>query len=169
MKSLGLGGSCHWCTEGVFSSLIGVFEVEQGWISSLAPDDDLSEGIVLKYDSAVINIAQLVAVHLHSHSCTSEHSMRRKYRSAVYYTDGEQRDEIRSSLEAGQKEFSLAIITRDLPLVHFKLNEEEFLDYYHRNPDKPFCRTYVKPKLRKIMARYPEIMDAQQTAHIAAE
>jgi peptide methionine sulfoxide reductase MsrA len=29
-SKIGLGGGCHWCTEGVFESLIGVTKVNQG-------------------------------------------------------------------------------------------------------------------------------------------
>ena len=33
-EKIGIGGSCHWCTEAIFQSLIGVEEVLQGWIHS---------------------------------------------------------------------------------------------------------------------------------------
>ncbi len=44
---LGLGGGCHWCTEAIFSSLIGINKVQQGWLASHAPANNLSEGILL--------------------------------------------------------------------------------------------------------------------------
>jgi peptide methionine sulfoxide reductase MsrA len=31
---IGLGGGCHWCTEGGFESLIGIKVVNQGYIPS---------------------------------------------------------------------------------------------------------------------------------------
>ena len=34
LRKLGLGGGCHWCTEAVFQSLVGVERVRQGFITS---------------------------------------------------------------------------------------------------------------------------------------
>jgi peptide-methionine (S)-S-oxide reductase len=34
INRIGFGGGCHWCTEAVFQSLIGVEKVEQGFIAS---------------------------------------------------------------------------------------------------------------------------------------
>ncbi|WP_410479487.1 peptide-methionine (S)-S-oxide reductase [Pedobacter agri] len=42
-KTIGFGGSCHWCTEAIFQSLIGVEKVDQGWIGSKRPNQELSE------------------------------------------------------------------------------------------------------------------------------
>jgi len=81
---VGLGGSCHWCTEAIFLSLRGVVKVEQGWLASVNDDDWFSEGIIVTFEPAIISLADLIAVHLHTHSCTANHSMRQKYRSAVY-------------------------------------------------------------------------------------
>ncbi|WP_211220714.1 peptide-methionine (S)-S-oxide reductase [Dyadobacter beijingensis] len=34
LEKIGLGGSCHWCTDAIFQSLRGVLHVSQGWIAS---------------------------------------------------------------------------------------------------------------------------------------
>ena len=82
MTKIGFGGSCHWCTEAIFQSLRGVREVLQGCIAT--DGDDFSEAVIVAFDENEIALNDLVAVHLATHSCTSEHSMRRKYRSVVY-------------------------------------------------------------------------------------
>lgn len=83
-QKVGLGGSCHWCTEAMFQALKGVHLVEQGWIASCAPHTAFSEAVVVHFNEAIISLEDLVRVHLHTHSCTANHSMRAKYRSAVY-------------------------------------------------------------------------------------
>ena len=85
VETIGFGGSCHWCTEAIFQSLIGVETVQQGWISSKPPNETLSEAVLVSFNPNQISIEILIEVHLLTHSCTSEHSMRGKYRSAVYY------------------------------------------------------------------------------------
>ena len=83
IDSIGLGGGCHWCTEAVFLNLKGVVRVEQGWISASGAVE-FSEAVLVHFNPEKISIKDLIAVHLHTHKSTSSHSMRSKYRSAVY-------------------------------------------------------------------------------------
>ena len=78
LEKIGFGGGCHWCTEAYFQSLKGVEKVEQGWISSSAPDDAFSEAVIVYYNPAVIPLNILIAVHLHTHASTKNHSFLKK-------------------------------------------------------------------------------------------
>lgn len=145
MTKVGFGGSCHWCTEAIFQSLVGVREVLQGWI-------DGSEAVIVGFDEKDISLATLIEIHLATHSCTSAHSMRRKYRSAVYTNElGEMAQGIIDDL---QKDYEQPIITRVLPLGEFRLNEPRYLNYYYSDPQKPFCENIVKPKLQVLLERF---------------
>ncbi len=166
MQKLGLGGGCHWCTEGIFSSVVGVHNVQQGWIASTAPHDSLSEAILLEFDTSTISLETLIAMHLHSHSATHEHSMRHKYRSAVYVFSEAQAQAAQSAIEAAQPDFEAPIITKVLTFDRFEGNSEEFLNYYHSNPDKPFCTTYIAPKLRALMQQFGKQLNADKVAHL---
>lgn len=154
MTTIGFGGSCHWCTEAIFQSLRGVLEVQQGWISSEGTADFFSEAVIVNFDPKIISEATLIAVHLHTHSCTSNHSMRTKYRSAVYVFCEEQAMATRQAIRNLQKEFESPIITEVLPFRKFTLNREDYLNYYRRNPEKPFCRNFINPKLKLLMERF---------------
>jgi peptide methionine sulfoxide reductase MsrA len=66
-SKIGLGGGCHWCTEGVFESLLGVTCVNQGWIASNGENSDYSEAVEVYFDPAVISLADLIEIHLHTH------------------------------------------------------------------------------------------------------
>ena len=163
MQRVGLGGSCFWCTEGIFRSVIGVFDVQQGWISASPPNEPFSEAILFNFDPAVIALHDLIAIHLHSHSCTSAHSMRKKYRSAIYVFDEAQKIESQAVIKELQMEFEDKILTDVLDFAEFKLNIKEQQDYYHKNQDLPFCRTYIEPKLRSLMERYSGLFDSEKT------
>jgi len=54
MIQIGLGGGCHWCTEGVFQSLVGIEEVKQGWIASVDDNSSFSESVLVTFDPAVV-------------------------------------------------------------------------------------------------------------------
>jgi peptide-methionine (S)-S-oxide reductase len=87
-SKVGLGGGCHWCTEGIFESLIGIKAVNQGWIASIDNNAELSEAIEVYFDPSMITLKTLIEIHLHTHASTVNHSIRQKYRSAIYtYND----------------------------------------------------------------------------------
>lgn len=166
MIRLGLGGSCHWCTEGIFSSVVGVVQVQQGWIGSQSPDEQLSEAILLEFDPKIVDLDTLIAIHLHSHSATRWHSMRHKYRSAVYVFDQVQKEAASHAITSLKHEFDEPIITQVLFHDRFVLNREELLDYYHSDPDRPFCKNYISPKLKALMKRYTAAFDQEKLAHL---
>jgi len=154
INEIGFGGGCHWCTEAIFQSLRGVKKVDQGWIRSHPPYDTYSEAARIQYDPEIISLATLIEIHLLTHSSTSNHPLREKYRSAIYTLDEDSKIkslEILNDLKASDKK---DYITRVLPMVEFKLNEEQFLDYYKNQPDAPFCKRYIHPKLKKLRAEY---------------
>lgn len=153
---IGFGGGCHWCTEAVFQELRGVKNVRQGWISSTARNHNPSEAIMLEFDPSVISLQVLVTIHLLTHASTSAHSMRGKYRSAIYFTNLDQEKEVIQLLKTLQREFDKRLVTQCLPLIEFKLNEETFLNYYQKRPQAPFCKRYISPKLELIRSEFSD-------------
>lgn len=153
INKIGLGGSCHWCTEAIFQSLKGVHRVEQGWISA-KESPALSEAVIVHFDPNQINLKILIEIHLRTHSATSNHSLRTKYRSAVYVFDAIQHTESILILTELQPQFDKPLITQVLYFDSFKLNSENYLDYYYRNPEKPFCKNVIDPKLKVLRAQF---------------
>lgn len=150
MHKIGLGGGCHWCTEGVFASLKGINKVEQGWLCSTSPHERFSEGIIVHFDPNIINIEILVTIHLETHAATNEHSFRKKYRSAVYTYGEQQKNLVETIIQKLQNDYEDDIITLVLPFDSFKENTEQFSNYYFSKPEAPFCRNYITPKLKKL-------------------
>ena len=156
MKKIAFGGGCHWCTEAVFQSIQGVVRVDQGWVSSVAPHNNFSEAVVVHYDPNEISLKTLIEIHLLTHSSSSQHVMRNKYRSAIYYFDEETMDQSRQILNMLIQKDQKLYITMVLPMVEFKLNQESYLDYFRRQPEAPFCRTYIVPKLKKLKKEFKD-------------
>ena len=158
MEQIGFGGSCHWCTEAIFQSLRGVIEVRQGWIASTGEAAGFSEAVLVAFNPQVISLAILIEVHLRSHSCTSEHSLRAKYRSAIYTFNSQQENAAQQIINELQSEFDQLIITKVLPFDQFRLNQEKYLNYYYNDPNKPFCQNIVSPKLNALRRRFGDVM-----------
>lgn len=151
---IGLGGGCHWCTEAVFQALAGVSRVEQGFIQSAPPEDSWSEAVIVTFDPATTPLEVLLEIHLRTHSATSHHKMRGKYRSAVYVYDagtGVRAGKILRELQHG---FEEPLVTRVLSLAAFRASDVRFKNYYLNGPERPFCRTYIDPKLTMLRRDY---------------
>jgi peptide-methionine (S)-S-oxide reductase len=165
MQKIGFGGSCHWCTEAIFRSLKGVTTVEQGWIASNGDNNTPSEAVVVTFGETT-SLETLIAIHLHTHSCTANHDIRSKYRSAVYTFIDDQAIEANKALKDLQVDFAQPIITQVLPFQSFRLNEENYLDYYYKDPSKPFCQNIVNPKLKELLARFKDEIHPARQAHL---
>jgi len=161
LKKVGFGGGCHWCTEAVFQSLHGVCKVAQGFIAQRGEDPSFSEAVITTFNSTIIDLKTLIEVHLHTHKSTSAHSMRTKYRSAIYVYDEATYTLATQYLKELQTEFHQKIITQVYFFDAFKYSNEQFHNYYYTNPKKPFCETYISPKLKLLLSKFK--------AHVAIE
>lgn len=156
MEKIALGGGCHWCTEAVFQKIKGVHHVDQGFVSSYGDAKDFSEGVVIFFDPAITQLQTLIRVHLKTHSSTSNHTRRDKYRSAIYYYSEAQEQEANRILKDLSHEYPGDIITKVLPFRKFEPSVKKFHNYYINDPDKPFCRRYIEPKLEIIRKKFRE-------------
>lgn len=159
LDKIALGGGCHWCTEAVFQSLIGVKLVEQGFVASTEVESSFSEAVVVHYNPHLISLEVLIEIHLHTHKSTSDHSMRSKYRSAIYtYTKAQaiQTKQILASLKSG---FEEELVTKVYPFISFKPSETQFVNYYIKNPNKPFCENYIQPKLQLLLQKFSDAVN----------
>ncbi len=151
---IGFGGGCHWCTEAVFGSIEAVIEVRQGFIRSHSPDDQYSEAVLIDFDERQISIDVLLEIHLRTHASSSAHSMRDKYRSAVYVNDSAMAARCLELLTTLQAQFEKPLVTQVLDMVHFKTSAELYKNYYTSDPERPFCVTYIEPKLALLQREY---------------
>ena len=166
ISTLALGGSCHWCTEALFQSLKGVEKVEQGYVASTEENSTFSEAVIVHYNSKVISLKELIEIHLHTHKSTSNHAMRNKYRSAVYTFSDVQKNDATNIIDGFQKSFNYKIITQVIAFVSFKPSQKQAKNYYFNNPDKPFCKTYINPKLRQLLSKFSKHVKSKKVSHL---
>ena len=148
---IAFGGGCHWCTEAVFQSLNGVIKVEQGFVASTEQNSSFSEAVIVHFIPETITLQTLIEIHLRTHKSTSAHSMRDKYRSAIYSFSDVQNLEAENLLKDFQPEFEHQLITKVFPFSEFKASREAIQNYYQKNPKKPFCERFINPKLRLLL------------------
>ena len=166
LTKIGFGGGSHWCTEAVFQALKGVEKVEQGWIASQDEATAFSEAVIVHFDASQISLRILLEINLRTHKSTSEHSLRTKYRSAIYYFNAEQHNILKQLLNEFQSEFDHQLITQLLPYQKFKASDSTFENYYFKNPKKPFCTSYIDPKLYLLRSTFDKYTKNEKLEHL---
>lgn len=161
---IGLGGGCHWCTEAVFQAIRGISQVDQGFVRSDPPEDAWSEAVLVTFDPVELPLEALIEIHLRTHSATSRHKLRGKYRSAVYVFDAGTGVKVGRILRALQHGFDAPLVTSVMTLADFRLSDERFLNYYARGPERPFCKTYIDPKLALLRQEFAAVLRERQGA-----
>ena len=165
-NKVAVGGGCHWCTEAVFQSLKGVLKVEQGWVSSTKEHKAFSEGVIIHFDANVISLSKIIEIHLHTHKSTSDHSLRYKYRSGIYVYSEEQFAEVTLIMKSFQEEFENKLITQVYSFESFKPSRDQILNYYFKDPEKPFCKTFIGPKLKLLLHKFSKHVNLKKAAHL---
>ena len=175
-----LAGGCFWCTEAVFRDVIGVTEVESGYIGGTtanptykqvcAGDTGHAEAIRVTYDPTVISYAEVLDVFLGTHDPTQlnrqGNDIGTQYRSAIYYHSPEQRDTASAIIAelTAEKAFADPIVTEITEAGPFYLAEPYHQEYYARNPGQGYCQFVVAPKLAKFRKHFAEKSKAAASA-----
>jgi len=167
-----LAGGCFWCLEAVFEQLRGVTKVQSGYAGGHVPNPSYeavctgmtghAEVVQVAFDPAVISYRDLLGVFFTLHDPTTLNAqggdVGTQYRSAIFYHDDEQRrvaEEVVRELEA-EHVFDDPIVTEIVPLTAFYPAEEYHREYYRRNPNQPYCRAVIAPKVAKLRSKYLE-------------
>lgn len=163
---IAFGGGCHWCTEAVFQSLKGVEKVEQGFVGSDKENTSFSEAVVVHFDKKRISTKTLIQIHLLTHKSISDHSMREKYRSAIYTFSETQNRDTKVLLANFQEEFNYGLITKVLNFHEFMPSRESISNYYFNNPEKPFCQNFIDPKLKMLIQKFSKFVNHDKVDHL---
>jgi peptide-methionine (S)-S-oxide reductase len=95
--------------------------------------------------------------------------MRGKYRSAIYAYDDIQFKQALDSLNVLRADFDEALITQVYPFKSFKHNKIGLTGYFYSAPDRPFCKTYIQPKLKLLLSRFNRHVDQDKMAEVGLE
>ena len=62
--------------------------------------------------------------------------------------------------------FENKIITQILSFQQFKPSSKEFQNYYQSNPEKPFCKNYINPKLKFLLQKFSSKIDKRKVSYL---
>ena len=163
-----LGGGCFWCTEAVFSMFDGVIKTAVGYSGGSTKNptyETICEGntnhaevLEIEYDPKIMPLEKLLDIFFTMHDPTTLNrqgaDVGTQYRSAIYYTNEEQRKTSMDFINKIQTQFQNKITTEVKPLEVFYTAEEYHQKYYENNKNQPYCSVVIKQKIDKVRKKY---------------
>ena len=172
-----LAGGCFWCLEAVFDELKGVVSVESGYSGGHVADPSYravctgmtghAEVVQVTFDPEMLAFADLLRVFFSIHDPTTLNRQGAdagtQYRSAIFYHDGEQKriaEEVIKEI-SDAKLYADPIVTEVAPFDEFYMAEGYHQEYYANNPNQPYCRVVIQPKVAKFRKHYMDRLKKQ--------
>jgi len=165
-----LAGGCFWCLEAVFDDLKGVHDVVSGYSGGTIPDPSYeqvcagttghAEVIQITFDPSVLSFREILEVFFSIHDPTTLNRQGQdvgtQYRSAIFHHTPEQKataEQVIAELDASGI-WCAPIVTEVAPFTAFYPAEEYHQEYFRRNPNQPYCRMIVAPKVAKVRKQH---------------
>jgi len=160
-----VAGGCFWCTEAVFRGVIGVSEVESGYIGGSMPNPDYrsvcsgttghAEAILIRFDPALISYGDLLDVFMATHDPTQlnrqGNDVGTQYRSAIFPLDDAQRAEAQAAIARAQEEHGGRVVTTIEGPAQWYPAEDYHQEYWEGEGQRnPYCLAVIPPKLAKL-------------------
>ncbi|MBI4344427.1 MAG: peptide-methionine (S)-S-oxide reductase MsrA, partial [Euryarchaeota archaeon] len=119
-----------------------------------------AEVVQITFDPAVVSFRELLQVFFTIHDPTTPDrqgaDIGTQYRSAVFFHSPEQQQVAQSVIAdmTAQKVWDAPIVTAVRPFTTFYPAEEDHHGYFRRNPDNPYCRAVIAPKVAEFRRQY---------------
>lgn len=165
-----LATGCFWCSEAIFSRLLGVRSVLPGYSGGRADNpsyEDVCSGSTghaeaaqIEFDPKIISFEKLLDVFWHTHDPTTLNrqgaDVGTQYRSAIFYHDERQREIAESSKKEIEQSgtYEDNIVTEIVPFKNFFVAEDYHKKYYETHKDAQYCRFVIEPKVRKMLKQF---------------
>ena len=165
-KKAVFGEGCFWCTEALFTQLKGVKKAVSGYAGGKIANPTYREvcsGLTghaecteITYDPQEISFPELLKVFWSTHDPTTLNrqgaDVGTQYRSVIFYTDEEQKNEAEDYKIRLEKEkiWDKPIVTEIVKFDKFYPAEDYHQEYYEHNPEQSYCRLVITPKIEKF-------------------
>lgn len=156
-------GGCFWCTEVVFRQVDGVLAVTPGYMGGhkvnpryeevCSGKTGHAEAVRVVFDPSLVSFEALLEIFWQAHDPTQLNrqgaDVGTQYRSAIFYTTPAQEQTARVS-KGRLLERGVHVVTEIAMAGPFYEAEAYHHNYFERNPDVPYCRWVIAPKLKKL-------------------
>lgn len=174
LEAATFGAGCFWCVEAVFQQLKGVKSVTSGYSGGhvknpayrevTSGNTGHAEAVQIKFDPEQISFRQLLEVFWKTHDPTTLNrqgpDIGPQYRSVIFYHNDEQKriaEESKNEMDRSGY-YNNPIVTEIEPFTNFYVAEDYHQDYYESNPNQPYCRIWIDPKMKKLQEQFGQYL-----------
>ncbi|MFC5928482.1 peptide-methionine (S)-S-oxide reductase [Cryobacterium melibiosiphilum] len=172
MQTFVIAGGCFWCLDAVYRVLRGVSDVVSGYTGGATPNPDYesvctgrtghAEAVAVTFDPEVIPASVILDVFFTLHDPTQLNrqgaDVGTQYRSAMFYTDDEQKQLFETARTRATEWWGAGIVTTIEPLNVYHDAEDYHQDFFAKNPGQGYCMAVALPKVNKIRKSYSEYL-----------
>ncbi len=166
-----IAGGCFWCTEAVFRDVIGVSEVESGYIGGQTDNPTYreictgttghAEAIRVTFAPETISLAEILDVFMGTHDPTQlnrqGNDIGTQYRSAIFPLDDEQRREAEAAITRANAEHGGRVVTTIEGPATWYPAEDYHQEYWEGEGQRnPYCLAVIPPKLQKLRKSFAQ-------------
>lgn len=166
MELATFGAGCFWCVEAVYENINGVESVVSGYSGGKRPNPTYeqvtsgatghAEACQVAFDPSKVTYTELLEIFWKTHDPTTKdrqgNDVGTQYRSVVFFHTEEQRrlaEHYKKKLEEARV-YEEPIVTEIVKCDAFYPAEKHHQNYYATNPEQPYCRFVIQPKLEKF-------------------
>ena len=160
-----LAGGCFWCTEAVFNDVVGVSNVESGYIGGDTESPTYkqictgstghAEAVKVEYDADTVSYAEILDMFMGTHDPSQlnrqGNDVGTQYRSAIFPLDDSQRAEAEAAIARwNESHDGEAVTTIEGPATWYPA-EDYHQEYWEGEGQRnPYCMALIPPKLMKL-------------------
>ena len=165
-----LGGGCFWCVEAVYQGKPGIKSVVSGYAAGANPNPTYeevctgqtghAEVVKIAFDPSVISYDKIIDLFWDAHDPTTLNRQGAdrgtQYRSIIIAQTPAQRVAAETAKTSAQARFRDPIVTEIIDTTEFFPAESYHQDFTARNPNHPYVRSVIAPKLEKLKSKSGE-------------
>jgi peptide-methionine (S)-S-oxide reductase len=170
LETTTLGAGCFWCIEAIYQDVKGVHSVVSGYMGGHVRNPNYeevcngttghAEVAQITFDPSIISFEDILYIFWQTHDSTTlnrqGNDVGTQYRSAIFYHDDNQKQIAEVSKTEAAKLFSAPIVTEITPASEFYKAELYHQNFYKLNPNQPYCRYMVDPKVKKFRKSFAD-------------
>jgi len=174
METYVLAGGCFWCLDAVYRSLEGVSDVVSGYTGGSFKNPSYeavctgmtghAEAVAVTFDPDVIPRDVILDVFFTLHDPRQlnrqGNDVGTQYRSAMFYTDDEQKQVFEAAIARAGEIWDGRIVTQLAPLGTWYEAEDYHQDFFAKNPNQGYCMAVALPKVNKVRRSYAQYVKA---------
>ena len=162
---------CFWGPEEKFSKVEGVLKTEVGYCGGnrnsttyeevCTGSTNHAEVVKIEFDEKIISYSEIVKKFFELHDPTTLNrqgpDIGTQYRSAIFYTNLEQKKKAEEAIKKAEKIYQNTIHTELSNKLNFFVAEEYHHNYFLKNPNSIYCNALIPPKLKTLQTKYSNI------------